>query len=187
MRELLVASCAACFLATSGCATTAVLQEGAPVTVVAARPVEPPPPPPPEPPPEPARVAVEESRIRVDEKIHFDTDSAVIDPVSDDLLREIAEVINSHQQIRLIRVEGHTDRVGSPRWNRILSRRRADSVVERLVENGVQAGRLVAEGFGRVRPIADNATEAGRAQNRRVEFNIIEPGSPSPAPQEAVQ
>jgi OOP family OmpA-OmpF porin len=163
---------AALLAAITGCTTTAVLHESTPVRV-AARPPAPPPPPPPEPEP-PPRVEVEETRIRVDEKIHFELDSDEISSVSDGLLQEIARVMNDNPRLRKIRIEGHTDNQGAAAYNDGLSRRRAESVVARLVQYGVAAERLEAEGYGFARPVADNATEAGRAQNRRVEFNIIE-------------
>ncbi len=162
--------CFAVVLILSGCTTTAVLRETTPVVVSASPPLPPPPPPEPEPP----RVEVEETRIRVDEKIHFELDSAEISPVSDGLLREIARVITDNPQIRRIRVEGHTDRQGTAHYNLALSQRRAESVVARLVDYGVARQRLEPEGFGFSRPVATNDTEAGRAENRRVELNILE-------------
>jgi OOP family OmpA-OmpF porin len=164
-------------VALTGCTTTMMLTESTPVTVAANRP---PAPPEPEPPP-PPRVEVEATRIRVDEKIHFEFDRAEIRPDSDGLLREIAQVIIDNPQITRIRVEGHTDRQGRASYNQTLSRRRADAVVARLVENGVARERLTPEGFGFSRPIADNETEEGRAQNRRVEFNIVEQTGAAPA------
>ena len=155
-----------CFMA--GCVSTVVLDETSPVLVRGERP---PPPPPPEPPP---RVEVEEDRIRVDEKIHFEFDKAEIAADSDDLLREIAQVIKDNPQLTRIRVEGHTDNQGNADYNEDLSDRRANAVVERLVENGVARERLDPVGYGLNRPIADNETDEGRAQNRRVEFNILE-------------
>lgn len=165
--------CVLVVAALAGCTTTAVLQESTPVAVSANRP-PPPPPPEPEPEPEPPRVEVEETRIRVDETIHFELDSAEISPVSDGLLREIAQVMNDNPQITRIRVEGHTDRQGSARYNQGLSQRRAESVVEHLVQHGVARERLEPEGFGFSRPVADGETAEAHARNRRVEFNIVE-------------
>ena len=171
--------CAVAILAATGCTNTAVLDETTPVRVAGNRP-----PPPPEPPPQ--RVEVEETRIRVDEKIHFAFDRADIAPESDDLLREIAQVINDNPQITRIRIEGHTDDEGTADYNQDLSERRANAVLERLIENGVDRERLVAAGFGLTRPIADNGNDEGRAQNRRVEFNILDQtGEPPPATAEA--
>lgn len=71
-----------------------------------------------------------------------------------------------------IRVDGHTDSVGSDAYNQGLSERRAGSVVDYLVSRGVPAGKLSAQGFGESRPVADNGSDAGRAQNRRVEIHL---------------
>jgi outer membrane protein OmpA-like peptidoglycan-associated protein len=71
-----------------------------------------------------------------------------------------------------VAVVGHTDSVGNEADNVILSRARANTVAAKLTAKGVQPQRVHAEGFGSQRPIADNATEAGRAENRRVELGV---------------
>ena len=73
-------------------------------------------------------------------------------------------------------MEGHTDNRGSAAYNHDLSRRRAASVMRALVQRGIAADRLVAEGYGFDRPVADNRTALGRAKNRRVEFTILQEG-----------
>lgn len=73
-----------------------------------------------------------------------------------------------------VRIEGHTDGTGSANLNQALSQRRADSVMQALIEEGVEASRLEAVGFGQDRPVADNRTEEGRARNRRVEIVVLE-------------
>lgn len=186
MRSI-IGICLAASFAAMGCTTTALLNETTPVFISGQRPAPPPPEEPPPPPPPPPRVEVEESRIRVDEKIHFETDRWEIRSDSDGLLQEIARVMNDNPRITRIRIEGHTDNQGSPRYNRGLSDRRANSVLERLVENGVARERLEAQGFGLTRPVADNDTREGRAENRRVEFNIVDQtgaAAPAPAPEE---
>jgi outer membrane protein OmpA-like peptidoglycan-associated protein len=70
------------------------------------------------------------------------------------------------------RIEGHTDSVGSRALNQSLSQQRAEAVMAALVERGVDAARLTAEGIGPDRPIASNDTPAGRSQNRRVEIYV---------------
>ncbi len=154
----------------AGCGGTVALDETTPVRIQGERP-PPPPPPPPEPPP---RVEVEETRIRVDEKIHFAFDEATIESDSDSLLEEIAQVMNDNPQITKIKVEGHTDSQGATEYNQELSERRANAVVERLVENGVAAERLEAVGHGESQPLDTSETEEAHARNRRVEFNIVE-------------
>lgn len=132
------------------------------------------PPPPPAPAKPPPRVVLTPSSIKITEKIQFAFDSAEIKPESFGLLSEIAQVMKDNPQIEVVQIEGHTDNVGKPEYNRKLSKARANSVREHLVkQGGIDAGRFVAEGFGPDRAMADNATDAGREQNRRVEFNIV--------------
>ena len=75
-----------------------------------------------------------------------------------------------------IRITGHSDALGDPAFNLDLSRRRAQSVADYLIERGVAGGRLVVEGAGASRPVADNDTNYGRRQNRRIEFSLETPG-----------
>lgn len=75
-----------------------------------------------------------------------------------------------------LRVEGHTDNTGSAAINENLSRRRAEAVRAALIQRGVAPSRLIAAGYGPARPIGDNATEEGRALNRRIEIRIVRPG-----------
>ena len=76
--------------------------------------------------------------------------------------------------IKKIRIEGHTDSVGTDAANLRLSQKRADAVMAQLIKRGIDPGRMEAVGFGETKPIAPNATKAGRAENRRTEFNIVE-------------
>jgi OOP family OmpA-OmpF porin len=69
-------------------------------------------------------------------------------------------------------IEGHTDSVGTAAYNKKLSQQRAEAVKKYMVEKGIDANRLKAQGFGEVRPIASNDTEEGRQQNRRVEAAV---------------
>jgi outer membrane protein OmpA-like peptidoglycan-associated protein len=82
-------------------------------------------------------------------------------------------VLKANPQIAKVRVEGHTDSVGSDETNLTLSQGRAESVMKYLTDKGVDASRLEAKGFGESKPLADNKTEEGRAKNRRVEFVIV--------------
>jgi outer membrane protein OmpA-like peptidoglycan-associated protein len=79
---------------------------------------------------------------------------------------------------RKVEIEGHTDNVGSDDYNQGLSQRRADSVRSFLMQQGINSERIVASGKGEQRPVADNESEGGRQQNRRVEVII---GNPPPA------
>lgn len=165
-----------------GCGGTVALDETTPVRIQGERPPPPPPPPEPEPPP---RVEVEETRIRVDEKIHFAFDDATIESDSDSLLQEIAQVMTDNPQLVKIKIEGHTDSQGSDAYNQELSTRRANAVMERLIENGVAADRLEAVGHGESRPLDSSDSEEAHARNRRVEFNIVETDDSLRPPPEA--
>ncbi len=128
------------------------------------------------PPPGPDRVVLTASNIAILDKVQFDVGKATLLAASYPLLDEVAGVMKANPQIETIQVEGHTDSTGSPELNRTLSQARAESVVKYLTGKGVKAARFVPKGFGPDRPIADNATDAGRDANRRVEFNIIKQG-----------
>lgn len=124
--------------------------------------------------PDEGRVVIEQSQIRILDKIYFEFNKAIIRPVSFSLLDEIAAVIVAHPELLKIRIEGHTDDVGNDVYNLKLSQQRADAVRQALVERGVEVWRLDAVGFGEMRPIEANETEEGRAVNRRVEFIIVD-------------
>ncbi|MEE9386017.1 MAG: OmpA family protein [Nannocystaceae bacterium] len=129
----------------------------------------------PEPEPEPPkRVEVTADAIVIHEKIQFDYNKASIKQVSHSLLNEIVTTIEGHPQIKKISVEGHTDADGSDSYNEKLSDRRADAVRMYLTEHGVADTRVTSKGWGESRPIADNESDTGKAQNRRVEFIIVE-------------
>jgi len=134
-------------------------------------------------------VEVTETAIEVRETINFAFNSDVIEASSFGLMDTIVSVVQEHPEIVRLSIEGHTDNVGTPRYNLDLSTRRAASVMRYLTEHGVAASRLTSQGFGLTRPRATNDTDAGRAENRRVEFNIVErapaaAASATPAPSE---
>lgn len=102
--------------------------------------------------------------------IQFDTNKSSLKPESVDTIAQIAKLMRAQPTLKLD-VVGHTDNVGDAAANQKLSQRRADAVVASLVEDhGIAESRLTARGEGMGKPIADNATEAGRAKNRRVEL-----------------
>jgi outer membrane protein OmpA-like peptidoglycan-associated protein len=80
-------------------------------------------------------------------------------------------VLAEYKETDLV-IEGHTDNKGKKATNQKLSQARADSVIAFLAKHGVHAGRMVGHGYADTRPAADNATEQGRAQNRRVQIQI---------------
>lgn len=98
-------------------------------------------------------------------------------------LNKLVAFLNKYPA-RTVAIEGHTDNVGSDASNQTLSQRRADSVKTYLMQQGIGSGRLTASGKGEAQPLADNGTETGRQQNRRVEVIIDNPpaaASVSPA------
>jgi OOP family OmpA-OmpF porin len=101
--------------------------------------------------------------------INFDTGKADISPASMPIIDEIVALLRNNRQLN-VAIEGHTDNVGGAAANQALSEARARSVMAAIVGKGVAAARLSAIGFGQTKPIDDNATEAGRAKNRRVEL-----------------
>ena len=163
-------SCALALVFASGCAKPVVFQ-GEQTLAIRAEPPAPPPAPAPAPPP---RVEVRDNKITITEKIQFEHDRATIMSVSFGLLDEIASVIQKNPHIKKLQIEGHASAEGGARHNQKLSEARARSVMKYLTEHGVAQGLLIAKGFGITKPIADNESEAGREQNRRVEFNILE-------------
>ncbi len=116
----------------------------------------------------------ENNEIKIDfEKIAdkglYEVNSAVISKKSYEGLNAVADFMKRHSDVTL-RVEGHTDSTGKADYNQQLSERRAKSVKKYLVNKGVDASRITTKGFGESKPIADNSTKAGRAQNRRTEM-----------------
>ncbi len=87
-------------------------------------------------------------------------------------LNEIAQFMKRHPQVYLM-IEGYTDSIGSYEYNLDLSRRRAEAAKRLLVAKGIAPGRIFTRGYGESRPIASNATDEGRARNRRIEFHIF--------------
>jgi outer membrane protein OmpA-like peptidoglycan-associated protein len=92
---------------------------------------------------------------------------------------EVADALTKQDPESKILVEGHTDSQGGASYNQDLSQRRAQSVRDYLVTRGMASDRVTSEGFGLTRPIADNASPEGRANNRRVEI-VVQPGSKKP-------
>jgi len=106
------------------------------------------------------------------EGTNFDTDSAKLKPDADIKLNEVVTFANQNQEANLV-VTGHTDSTGSDAWNMKLSAARAESVKTYLVGKGVAVDRITTKGEGAARPVGDNQTIDGRAQNRRVEISSV--------------
>ncbi len=144
--------------------------------VAAPEPIPPPAPTPAPPPPEPApapRVSLRKDRIAILEQVRFANDRDTILADSFEVLAQVAKVLVENPWVMKVRVEGHTDSKGSTKHNRDLSERRARAVRERLAQSGVAPERLESKGYGPSQPVDTNATEVGRARNRRVEFVIL--------------
>jgi OmpA family len=119
------------------------------------------------------RVEVRDNTIEIHEKIQFDYDQATIQRASFGLMDEIASVITKNPQIKRLRIEGHASSDGDARHNKRLSVSRSKAVQKYLIAHGISPQELVAAGYGADHPIADNRTQEGREQNRRVEFVIL--------------
>lgn len=102
----------------------------------------------------------------------FSVNSSTLLPGAYDELERVAKVLNQYPQTTM-RISGHTDGTGSADYNQKLSERRAQSVKDALVGMGVDQARMTTIGYGKSKPIASNATDSGRQQNRRVEIRII--------------
>lgn len=121
-------------------------------------------------------VEIESERLSLRDAINFETGKDTILAKSNPILDSIAQILKDNKDIPRVRVEGHTDNVGSSAYNKDLSQRRAQSVVNALVKRGIAAVTLLPVGYGFDRPVAGNDTALGRAKNRRVEFTILQAG-----------
>lgn len=101
--------------------------------------------------------------------INFETGKTTLRPDAERMLQEVRKLASSHPELKLL-IEGHTDNVGGPAANRKLSEDRAAAVKSWLAAHGVKPAQLTTTGLGDSRPVADNASEEGRARNRRVEL-----------------
>lgn len=114
--------------------------------------------------------------ITLSGSVIFASGKSALLPSARNKLSEVASALASSDPKAKIVVEGHTDSSGSEETNRALSLERANSVRDALVSSGVGAERISVEGFGETRPIADNSSQAGRANNRRVEI-VLQPAT----------
>lgn len=105
--------------------------------------------------------------------ILFDVNKAVIKPESTGAIKDIADVLNQHKEVR-VKITGHTDADGNAASNLTLSQKRAEAVKNELVSSyGIDASRIETEGKGATQPVADGKTKEGKAANRRVEFTKL--------------
>jgi len=114
----------------------------------------------------------DELLLRMPAGVTFDFNSYAIRPEFRATLDEVAQTLASYPQT-YVDVLGHTDSIGSDAYNQTLSEQRAQSVASYLTARGINPARIATRGYGETMPIASNETEAGRAQNRRVEIKIV--------------
>jgi OOP family OmpA-OmpF porin len=169
--------CAALMVLNIGCTAKASLNAGA------SEPKAAPPPPPPvaaEPAPEkPAHrpkmkmtFKLKGNQVELPGPVVFETGSDVLRPESDEVLGMVHEFLQSRKDVTTLRIEGHTDSDGDDKANQTLSEKRSMAVARYLVSKGDDCKRLLPVGFGETKPIADNGTADGKAQNRRTAFFI---------------
>ncbi|HXJ32431.1 MAG TPA: OmpA family protein [Candidatus Eisenbacteria bacterium] len=123
--------------------------------------------PPPPPPPPPAKG----TKIADIPGPNFELNKSTLTPAGRAKVTEAAQILKSNPTIH-VEVGGYTDSIGSDKYNLGLSERRARTVADALVNDGISPSRLTVRGYGKTHPIADNGTEAGRARNRRVELVV---------------
>ena len=117
------------------------------------------------------------NEVKINKEINFKTGSAELLPESDEALLIIKKYLEDKKYITLLRVEAHTDNDDNTEANQLLSQKRAAAVCQKLISLGVSCVRLLPVGFGGSKPVADNSTPEGKAQNRRISFmNATENG-----------
>ena len=130
-------------------------------------------------------VVITKSEIKILKRVYFATNKDIIKRRSYDILDTVAIVLRQNPQVKLVRIGGHTDDMGKDDYNLDLSQRRADAVRDYLIRAGVDSSRLSTKGFGEDEPLCKDIPEkmlgkrsrklkSCRAENRRVEFKIIE-------------
>ncbi len=112
-------------------------------------------------------------QVLVLNNVHFEFDRYDLLPDSRNLLSKVAKSLMDQPNVKL-EVAGHTDSLGSDGYNLELSKQRAAAVRRYLVSQGVTAGNIYSKGYGELQPVASNATEEGRAANRRVEIHLLD-------------
>lgn len=106
------------------------------------------------------------------DRLYFETGEATLKDESGEQLKNIADIMAAYPQVKL-KLGGYTNNTGPENLNKKISAERAKVAMEKLLGMGVSSSRLASEGYGSSHPIADNSTEAGRAQNRRIDINVI--------------
>ncbi|HEX6836860.1 MAG TPA: OmpA family protein, partial [Polyangia bacterium] len=120
------------------------------------------------------QVTIGAGRIELPDNIFFDSGRTTVAARSEALLDRVADKLNANQKVRRVRIQGHTDDVGSAKKNLELSQARAEAVRDYLIRKRVEPERLQAVGYGDTRPLDRRRTPEARAKNRRVELIIVE-------------
>ena len=118
-------------------------------------------------------MVLRKKEIALRRQVSFATGSDEILPNSEPILLEVADVLLRNPDLELIEIQGHTDNRGDRKLNMRLSQQRAEAVMHWLIRHGVGPARLMAKGYGPMRPIVPNITQQNRARNRRVQFKIV--------------
>ena len=185
-RSLVAAGATLLVAAAVGCSAQMQAQAGAGTTPIPSSSAPPPPamtseapaassaPPPADEPKikAPSKGSVKGSQIAIPGAIIYDTGKATIKPESEAVLSVLKQFLEDNPSVTLLRIEGHTDSDGDDNANLKLSGNRAVSCVKWLTDKGIDRSRLLAVGFGEMRPIADNNTKDGKEMNRRTEFHV---------------
>jgi outer membrane protein OmpA-like peptidoglycan-associated protein len=106
------------------------------------------------------------------EDCNFETGKAILQPESYKVIDELVSFLQRKDDEK-IELQGHTDNVGKPAKNMVLSQQRAQTVMAYVISKGIDPSRLKAKGYGMTKPVATNKTPAGRALNRRTEVKIL--------------
>jgi outer membrane protein OmpA-like peptidoglycan-associated protein len=111
-------------------------------------------------------------KITFDSGLLFKVNESSLTPATKDNLNELSNTLQKYEDTKIL-IEGHTDATGKDEYNQTLSEKRAQSVSNYLIGLGVDGSRITTKGYGETQPVADNETEAGRQENRRVEMAIF--------------
>jgi outer membrane protein OmpA-like peptidoglycan-associated protein len=135
-------------------------------------------------PPAETKAVREKERIKILDKVFFETGKALIKNESHDLLNQVALVLRTNPDVTRVEIAGHTDHRGSEEDNQKLSQSRAEAVRDYLINRGIEQERLTAVGYGEAKPLVEKRTKEAMAQNRRVEFTILEQEGTEPPPRQ---
>lgn len=118
------------------------------------------------------QIMIEQPKQFTLNNVLFDSGKSTLKSSSYEELNELVEFLKLKPELEIM-IAGHTDNIGDLDKNLLLSKNRAYSVMNYLIDQGIDANRLMAKGFGSSSPISDNSTEAGRKQNRRTEIHLL--------------